>query len=238
MAVKQVQGLITVQVLTIEDGYEDVVSGRKFTKSSDWSDRWKLGFQYCAERGATPLTLDDTVWFRHDTGGMDYSDERQLTGTFIGLVSDGRAGLRAHVYDPSAEELLDIAKSFGNDDRYVDVAQGSVLERKFVDGGRTFPVPANDLVLSVEADASGKSVYSENHGVRSLMPKNAATNAAIIKGKGYDTGRVWFYHPALPKGTMRILPVGLGGVGCSDVYGIDADGNVDGGRARGLVHGA
>ncbi|MBI4147851.1 hypothetical protein HY490_01025 [Candidatus Woesearchaeota archaeon] len=232
MAIQEVNDLITVRVPTTEKGYEDKGSGRQWTKSSDWFPRWKLGVQYCADRDAKLLTLDDAVEFRHDMKGDDHSYERQLTGTLIGFVSDGRAGLRAYVYDPSAEELLDIANRLGGGEWYVDVAKRSALERKFVNSDRTFLVPAQNLVLPVEANANGDSQYRKNDDVRCLMPNNAAKNAAIIKGRGFGNGLVLFYRPQLSANTMRILPVGLVGIGdvCSN------DGFGYGGRARGLVH--
>ena len=238
MAIQEVNDLITIQVSMQESGYEDKDTGRKFTISSDFLP-WNLGVQYCADRDAKLLTLDDAVEFKYEVNGADYFNQRRLTGTLIGFVSDGRAGLRAYVYDPSAEELLDIAAKVSDDDiGYLDITKRSELKINFLNSDRTFIVPKTDLELSVDADKNGDSEYSRNDVVRCLMPNNAAKYAAVVEGKGHNHARVWFYRPKPkpPKGMMRILPVGIGGVEYNFYY-VDASSEFgDDGRARGVVH--
>ena len=239
MAIQEVKNLITVQehgkCPRQESGYKDDDSGRIWTISS-WFNRWKLGVQYCADRGAKLCTLDEIVEFILGAGyycNNAYSAHQ--TGTLIGFVSNGRTSVRAYVYDPSAEELLDIAAKLSDKDEYLDVTERSKIQRKFLNSDRTFVVQNIDLSLSLEADENGDSNYSMNDVVRCFMPKNAVKYAAVIKGIfGSINGRVWLYHSELPKGTMRIRTVGINKYVIGNVYSFRGFGNID--RASGLIH--
>lgn len=232
MEVQKVNDLIKVQ--SKEPGYK--LNGWVWTKSSD-RVLWSPAVSYCADRGTKLVTLDDAVEFRHDMDGADNSNDYQHTGTLLALVDDGRAGLRAHVYEPSADELKKIAKKVV-ETPYIDVSLGSELGRQVLkfskDTGRSFIVPPQNLSLAVAANEAGDSEYSKNDVVRKLMPSNASKNAAVIQGKGYSNGNVLIYpDDSLPNGIVRIRPVGLGDDVCI-YYAYNYFFNV--GLARGLVH--
>ena len=222
MAIEQTEGLITVRVPTKEAGYE--LNGKIWTKSSDRAV-WRDCVQYCSDRKVPLQTLDQAVEFRHDQNGADESDRWQHTGTLLAIVQDGKAGLRAHVYEPEMQELERLAdrKDIIAGAAYLDLARGSKLARQILafakKTGRTFIVPEKDLALSV-ALHGGQTDYGQHEAVRSLMPVCAEKNTANIKSRGYDTGRVWFARPNLQKDQMQVRPVGLGG----DDYDIDGVG--------------
>ena len=233
MALKQVNDLITINVPTKEPGFN--LNDRTWTKSSDYT-HWKAGALYCAVRDTTLQTLDDAVEFRHASNGADNSNNYQHTRTLIGYATDGRAGLRAFLWEPSLDQLKELAKHPQIDDSYLQISAKDVLAKQFKKGS-TFLVPAQNLELSVAPNAEGESAYSSNDIVKLLIPNHAKDNAAYI-GKRHKNGLVWFDRPNLPKGEMRVRPVGLGGGVFSSIDFVFAVGCFDNVRlARGVASG-
>lgn len=154
------------------------------------------------------------------------------------MIRDGKAGPRAFIWEPNAEELEILASHPQITNAYLQLGAQDPLVAKikaFAEAnGRMFIIPKKDLELSVQPDASGNSAYSKHEVVGCLMGAgNAQKNAAVILQNGYEKGLVWFERPNLSKGGMRVRPLLLGGF--DYLNGIDANAIFYyGRRARGV----
>lgn len=194
---------------TTEDGYR--FNGKLWTKSSG-KLVWLSAVRYGQDRNARLQTLDEAVEFRHGMKGEDSSNNYQHTSTLIatGMVF---GKLRGFVYEPAFDELVEFAGQDGLAQLlYLEVSKDSKWGKRFLASERTFPVTEN-LELNVQPDNQGDSAYSKNEVVEALMPNSAKKNAEILHLRGYLNGRVWFDRTKLSNEVLRILPVGLGGVG-------------------------
>ena len=230
MAIEEVQGIVSV--VPKEVGY--VLNGKIWTKLLGVVP-WCEGVLYSVQRNGKIVTLDEAVEFRHDSGGVDSSDEYEYTGTLLASTHDGCA----HLYEPSVPELLAIVahSDIRKREHYFDVEVNSKLGQSILafsaNSGRTFVVPSQDLSLLVNTDAD--SEYSRHEIVGKLMPVNARKNESCIAQAGYAKGKVWFGRSLPAQGYLRVRAVGLGWAE-ENISGIDIGGYFDyGGRARGVV---
>ncbi len=230
---EEVKDLIKVQGSTKERGYK--FNDRYWTKESD-PLYWKDCIQYCTARNARLGTLDEIVDLRHARNGEKYTYDTQHTSTLVGHVADGFTQLCAHVYEPSAKEMINIAKKIDAGDSYIDVEKKSKLGRKIQKysekTNRVLRIPPKSVVLNVTANQDGMSEYSTNEFSHMLMPRNAEKNAAIIQRHDGEVGHMFFYYEWIPEDVMRIMPVIIAGLnhiiyanGCFDMLG----------RAQGIV---
>lgn len=195
------------------------LNGRSYTRSSDFSwtkaspyTTWEDSALYCLIRDTNLQTLDDAVEFRHGTNGADKSNDFQHTRTLLGYTNDGRAGLRAFLWEPSLDDIKELVKHPQIGNAYLQFAANDALAKQIKYSDKTFLMPAQNLKLSVAPNVDGESAYSSNEIVQLFMPKHAKDNAACIS-KFYRNGIVWFDRPDLSKGEMRVRPVGLGDIG-------------------------
>ena len=204
-----------------------------WTQSSELI-KWKGAVEYCQNQSGRLQTLDEAGQYRCENNGDDFSDMYQHTSTLIGYINDGKTGLRAFVFEPSLEQLLELTKHPQIDENYLQIPITDALAKQIIKDAknRTFKVSVGVLGLSVIANKQGESEYSTNEIMKMLMPGYAKDNAQHIANKGYEAGYAWFDYNQPDKDNMKVRSVGLGGF----VYGgVVADGGFgSGGRVRGV----
>src|SRR3989344_7285241 len=191
--------------------------------------------------------------------GLDNSDHYQRTSTVsLRLKNDGSFKVDAPYVVAFADLPLDEKSRSLVQKGYDANSNGKELilpvKDAFIcdliaqakDTGRVAPAHSEKSLVLATAQKGGKSAYGQNQNVIAVFgnAELAELNASYLSERGYKEGFIWDYTTKELENELEgkedsaiVRAVGLGGVNCSIIYGVNANVNfVSYGRARSIVH--
>ena len=224
-------------------------------------------FEFAQKAGGRLQSLGEALAVRaafynddKQTGsGLDGSNNYQRTRTVsLKVKNDGSFKVDAPYVTLFAELDNDDASRKLVQEGYDANNEGNNLVKPVKDGficdliaqakdtGRIAPALAENPLKLSTVQKEGKSAYGQNQNVIAVFgnAELAEMNASYLSERDYKEGFIWDYTTKELENELEgkedsaiVRAVGLGGVNCSIIYGVNANVNfVSYGRARSIVH--